>query len=190
MIGNEDAAWEVHQILDELNIPYAIIGGLAVQNWGEARYTKDVDLTIIVPIEAQETILQALSNRLQLRHPDALEFARVNRILLAQTSDGISVDISLGLPGYEDEMVARAVDYVIKPGKTIPMCSAEDLIIHKLVAGRPQDIRDIQGVIIRQAPTLDLHYIRHWLKIFAEWLEGDDVINRFEQAWRQYGSQS
>lgn len=190
MIENEVAAWEVHQILTELDIPYAIIGGLAVQNWGEARFTRDIDLTIVVPVETQEAILQALSNYLQPRLPDALEFARANRIYLAQTRDGIPVDISLGLPGYEDEMVARAVDYVIKPGKTIRMCSAEDLIIHKLVAGRPQDIRDIEGVIVRQASTLDLPYIRRWLNLFAEWLESDDVIDRFEKAWREYGPQS
>lgn len=190
MTGNEGAAWEVHQILAELKVPYAIIGGLAVQNWGEARFTKDVDLTIIIPVEEQEAILRLLSSHLHPRLPDALEFARNNRIFLAQTSDETPVDISLGLPGYEDEMVARAVDYVIKPGKTIRICSAEDLIIHKLVAGRPQDIRDIEGVIIRQATNLDLHYIRYWLKTFAEWLEGDDVIDRFEQAWRKYAPQS
>lgn len=39
MIENEDADWEVHQISAELHVPYAIIGGPAVQYWGEARFT-------------------------------------------------------------------------------------------------------------------------------------------------------
>ena len=48
MIPYEEAAWEVHQVLEDLGIPYAIIGGIAVQYWGEARFTQDT--TLIVPI--------------------------------------------------------------------------------------------------------------------------------------------
>lgn len=187
MTLNEDAAWEVHQILTELQVPYALIGGLVVQYWGEARYTKDVDLTVIVPIEDEERFLRALSERLPPRRADALEFALRHRIYMAQTKEGFPVDVSLGLPGYEEEMAARAVDYVTEAGKTIRVCSPEDLIIHKAIAGRPQDLRDIEGVIIRRGSSLDLEYIRKWLAIFAGWLETDEVLNRFEQAWRKYG---
>lgn len=187
MIPNEDAAWEVHQILAELQVPYALIGGLAVQYWGEARFTKDIDLTVIVPIEEEEMFLRTLSERLPPRIEDALEFAQRYRIFLAQTTDGFPVDVSLGLPGYEEEMATRAFDYMTKAGQTIRVCSPEDLIIHKAIAGRPQDLRDIEGVIIRRASSLDLEYIRNWLGIFAGWLETDDVIDRFEQAWHKYG---
>lgn len=43
------------------------------------------------------------------------------------------------------------------------MISAEDLIIHKCVAGRARDIEDVEGVLIRQHEHLDLHWIRSWL---------------------------
>lgn len=187
MIANEDAAREVHQILAELQVPYALIGGLAVQYWGEARFTKDIDLTVIVPIEHEEAFLRALCERLPPRREDALDFAQRHRIYLAKTKNGFPVDVSLGLPGYEEEMAARAVDYTTKAGDMIRVCSAEDLIIHKAIAGRPQDLRDIEGVIIRRASSLDLEYIRNWLAVFGGWLETDDVINRFEEAWRRYG---
>lgn len=187
MIANEQAAWEIHQLLVELNAPYAIIGGMAVQYWGEARFTKDVDLTVVVPIEEQERFVQALVDRLPPRRDDAIELAHTRRIYLTQTSQGFPVDISIGLPGYEEQLVARAIDYKLTIGHTVRLCSAEDLIIHKLIAGRPQDIYDIQAVIVRQASALDVAYIQTWLRIFAEWLESDDVINRFEDAWRQYG---
>jgi len=190
MIANEEAAWEIHQLLVNLNAAYAIIGGMAVQFWGEARFTKDVDLTVVVPIEHQERLLQALIDRLPPRREDAIELARKHRIYLTQTSKGFPVDISIGLPGYEEELVARAVDYKLKTGHTVRLCSAEDLIIHKAVAGRPQDVYDIQSIIVRQASALDLSYIRTWLRIFSEWLETDDVIDRFEQAWLKYGPAS
>lgn len=62
---------------------------------------------------------------------------------------GLAVDISLALPGYEEALFARALDYALRPGQTIRLCSAEDLVIHKAVAGRPQDLIDIQGVVDR-----------------------------------------
>lgn len=188
MTANEDAALEVHQVLSELRIPYAIIGGMAVQYWGEARFTQDLDLTVVIPIEEQEDTLRVLGNQLPPRQPNAIEFALKHRVFLVQTSVGFQVDIALGLPGYEDEVISRAIDYVIEPDKTIRLCSAEDLILHKVVANRPQDIRDLEGVIIRQGKNLDLAYIRQWLKIFAEWLAPDDIIDRFEAPWQKFQS--
>ena len=38
--------------------------------------------------------------------------------------------------------MARAEEHDLAPGKAILICSAEDLIVHKAVAGRAQDIRD------------------------------------------------
>lgn len=42
------AASEIGHFLEERGIPYLIIGGLALQYWGEPRLTRDVDLTILV----------------------------------------------------------------------------------------------------------------------------------------------
>ncbi len=157
---------------------------------GETRFTKDLDLTVIVPVEEQESFLQELIDRLPPRREDTIELAQNHRIYLTQTSKGFPVDISIGLPGYEEQLLARAVDYRLEIGQTVRICSPEDLIIHKSVAGRAQDVRDIEGVIVRQAPTLDLAYIRNWLRIFPDWLETDEILNRFEQAWRKNGPES
>jgi len=75
------------------------------------------------------------------------------------------------------------VDYEIEPGKTIRLCSAEDLIIHKAVAGRPQDISDVQGVVYRQGDKLNTAYIRQWLNEFADALADPEIVERFERAW-------
>ena len=49
---------------------------------------------------------------------------------------------------------------------------------------------DVQSIISRQKGAIDLPYIRYWLGIFAGLLETDDILNRFEQAWRKYGPES
>ncbi|MBP9502457.1 MAG: nucleotidyl transferase AbiEii/AbiGii toxin family protein [Candidatus Promineofilum sp.] len=186
----EDDLWEVHAVLIRLHLPYAIIGGAAVQIWGEPRFTQDLDLAVLAPIELLSDTVDQILAYLHPRFEDAREFAHRNRVLLVQTSTGYPVDVSFGLPGYEEMVIERAIDQEIAPGKSVRFCSPEDLIIHKSVAGRIQDVLDIQSVISRHMNELDLAYIRNWLKLFAEWLESDDVIDRFEKAWREYGPQS
>lgn len=182
-----EQTWEVHKILTDLHLPYAIIGGTAVQIWGEPRFTKDLDLTVLAPIESFSETIELLLTRLTPRIEDALSFALRSRVLLVQTPSGYPLDISFGLPGYEEEVISRAVEQEIAPGRKVCFCSAEDLLIHKLTAGRVQDVIDAQNIIARQRGQLDAAYIRSWLKIFSDLLETDDIIDRFEQAWRQYG---
>ena len=73
----------------------------------------------------------------------------------------------------------RAVDYELEPGKIVRMCSAEDLIIHKAVAGRPRDMQDIEGIVYRQRDTLDVAYAA---------VENPELPERFEIPWRKLHS--
>ncbi len=68
------------------------------------------------------------------------------------------VDVALICPHCSEEL----------HNKVVRLCSAEDLIIHKAVAGRPQDLRDIEGIVYRQGPMLDATTVRRWLGAFAE----------------------
>jgi predicted nucleotidyltransferase len=185
MNSRETAVWEIHQFLNQINIPYAIIGGMAVQHWGEPRFTQDVDLTVSAPINEPEIFLKQLLEQFPPRLDEALAFALRNRVLLVQASNGCPIDISLALPGYEDEVMERAVAYEIAPGKIVRLCSAEDLIIHKAVAGRPQDSRDIEGIVYRQRRKLDAAHIRRWLQSFADLLDKPEVLQVFETPWRK-----
>ena len=46
--------------------------------------------------------------------------------------------------------------------------SVEDLIVHKLFAGRARDVEDAVSVVRRQGQALDWAYIDHWCQQFAE----------------------
>jgi hypothetical protein len=183
MIPIFEAAWEMHIYLAQKKIPYVIIGGVAVQKWGEPRATKDVDLTISIPIEKTEKFVVNISQRFKGRTSELNEFARRTRVIPIYASNGCGVDISLALPGYEDAVMQRARSFKLAPRKTVRVCSAEDLIIHKAVAGRPQDLIDLRNVIFRQGKALDHDYIRSWLKQFSLILETDEVPQRFERMW-------
>jgi len=167
-----------------MGIPYVIIGGIAVQRWGEPRFTEDVDVTVLAPSGEEEMVVRKLISAFRPRIEDALDFALRNRVCLVQVR-GIPVDISLGLPGYEEEVMRRAVESDLGCGRTVRICSPEDLIVHKAVAGRPQDLRDIEGIVLRQAGKLDVGYIRMWLREFSAALDDPEVEERFEGIWRR-----
>ena len=181
----EQAAWEAHQYFAEQGVPYAIIGGMAVQHWGEPRFTQDIDLTVSAPLENLPQFIQRILDRFPARLENAFEFAVQNRVVLVKASNGYPLDIALGLPGYEDEMMQRIVEYRLTATQSIRICSAEDLIIHKAVAGRAQDVRDIEGIVFRQGARLDTDYIRQWLTEFEQATGSDLLLELFEEPWRK-----
>jgi len=54
---------DVVRFLQEQEIDYALIGGFAIQFWGEPRTTHDIDITVMVPFEKQENFLQKNGHR-------------------------------------------------------------------------------------------------------------------------------
>ncbi len=188
MINLFDAAWEVHTFLTTHQVPYVFIGGLAVQYWGEPRFTHDLDLTVAMPAEEVDDFVHMVTDFLSSRVDDPMSFAQRTRMVLVKASNGCQVDISLALPGYEDHVMARAVEIELEPQKSVQFCSAEDLIIHKAIAKRPRDIQDIEGIVYRQQDRLDVDYIRLWLNEFANLLADPDLLTPFEKAWRKLKS--
>ena len=116
---------------------------------------------------------------------DALSFAKKYRVLLVRTSSVVAVDIALGIPGYEEEALRRASKVSFNRLPPISILSAEDLIIHKCVAGRPRDIEDVERVLLRQRVKLDLRYIRNWLREFADIIDAHDPRAIFEGALKK-----
>ena len=132
-----------------------IIGGLAVQRWGDPRQTRDVDLTILTGLGGEERFIDPLLEAYRGRIPDARTFALEHRVVLAETPEGTPLDISLaGLP-YEERVVERASPFQIAPATNLTTCSAEDLVALKAFADRPQDWLDIEGVVVRQGNQMD-----------------------------------
>ena len=185
MNNYDQAIWEAHALLSNLGISYAVVGGDAVQNWGEPRLTQDINLIVQSPLEDLAGFVRRIIQQFTPRLDDALEFALQNRVILVSVSNGCPLDISLGLPGYEDVVVERAVSVELESGKVIKICSAEDLIIHKAVAGRAQDVRDIEGIIYRQGDSLDADTIRKWLKEFSDVTGDSGLIDLFERPWQE-----
>ena len=84
---------------------------------------------------------------------------------------------------YEFEAIERAVMTTYE-GVTFPVCTAEDLIIHKAISEREKDWLDIDGVLDKGGKGLDQGYIMLWLEQFAEALERPQILQRYRSLMR------
>lgn len=152
--------------LTSKEIPYMIIGGQAVLLYGEPRLTRDIDITLGVGFEKLSQLFELLKKlKLVALPPNPSDFVRKTWVLPTQDpKTKIRVDFVFSFTPYEREAIEKARD--VKIGKTkVKFASPEDIIIHKLFAGRPRDIEDVKSILIKN-PDLNTSYIQKWLKEF------------------------
>ena len=85
----------------------------------------------------------------------------------------------LGSSEYQRQALERTIAVVLPAlGTEVPVLACEDLILHKLLAGRILDYADIDALLRANLPALDLSYLAHW----SETLGLDDDL---EQIWTE-----
>jgi len=171
------AARDLQAFFESRHWGFCYIGGLAVLRWGEPRFTRDLDVTVLCPFGREDNVVGPL---LQAgyggRIPDAPEFARQNRVALLQAPSGIPIDLALGALPFEECMVERSSLFQFDPNCPLRTCSAEDLVILKLFAFRPRDILDAETVASRQESTFDWHYVERNLQPLADAKEQPEIM--------------
>ena len=131
--------------LDDGGIEYAVCGGLAMAIHGFARATLDID--ILIQVGSLERAYEiAAKNGFDIRGLDisfkerAVEIRRVSKI--DDTGEVLSLDLLLVTPQVEDVWQTREdIDFL---GNKLSVVSREGLIKMKTLAGRPQDLADIE----------------------------------------------
>lgn len=172
------AAVEVNQAFRSMGHPYCIIGGLALQRWGEPRMTIDIDVTVFSGFGNESAVVEQLLERFPARIEDVVSFAQQNRIALLKTADGVGIDVSLGALPFEERVMERSSVWTIPEYGDIRTCSAEDLVVLKAFASRPQDWIDVENVIIRQGSKLDRNLILKELQPLVELKEEPKILDR------------
>ena len=161
--------------LEEQNYRYAVIGGIALSQWGAVRATRDVDIKVLVP----NTDYAGVRNALRTKFPNrARQHAPDNPLIVAVNVDEVIVDFLLAVPGYEEQIIEHAVRRDLN-GFSAWICSAEDLIIQKIYSGRDKDWPDVEALLIAQDGKLDETYIEDWLEQFAEALEKPEILTKY-----------
>lgn len=145
--------------LETRRFRYALIGGLAASMRGRIRATEDLDLILRCDLDEALTLVESLNEAgfspLLEDHEQVARSALL--IPLVERASGIQLDLAIGLSGFEREIVERA-DPMILDGHEVFVATPEDLIVLKVLAGRPQDVQDINGIVAIHAERLDWEY--------------------------------
>ena len=156
------------QIFEEMQIPYAVMGGLAVRLYAIPRPTYDVDFTIAIARERLPALYDALEaagytvgDEYRKGWTDTIAgMPLIKTRLYLENGRGIDVDIFLAESDFQQKLLSRRKRELFDER---PVCfvTAEDLILLKLVASRPRDIADVTDVLFTQG-RLDVEYMRSW----------------------------
>ena len=182
MYGVEDLLTRVARSLSRQKIPYMIIGGQAVLLYGAPRLTRDIDITLGLDTDAIESVLGlAAKMGLRLLHEKAKQFALETKVLPTEDpASGFRIDFVFSSTPYERQAIQRAKRVRIK-GTVVRFASLEDLIIHKMFAGRAVDLEDVKGLLIQNNKKIDLRYIRRWLRKFVKLPGKENCVATFDR---------
>ena len=170
--------------LKRANLRYMVIGGQAVLLHGEPRLTKDIDITVAAGIDRLESVLRVAdaSNLDPLVDPE--DFTTRTMVLpCLHRESGIRVDFIFSFSTYERDAIDRAVEVDIG-GSAVRFATAEDLIVHKVLAGRARDLEDVRSILLKN-PDVDRSLVGNALVSFQESLDvGATLTQRFEDICR------
>ena len=171
--------------LEPLELPMAVVGGIALAAWKHVRATRDVDLLLGVGQHDPKAAL----NRLRAADvrpkgdPAARSIGRLDVIqLLYEPPDtfvDLQIDLLLAKSGYhlgalDRRVLTRLPDLDLE----IAVLACEDMILHKLLAGRIIDRADAAGLLRANRRSLDLDYLTRWIGALS-------LTQQFGEIWSE-----
>jgi hypothetical protein len=172
------------QSLSKQNIPYMIIGGQAVLLYGEPRLTRDIDITLGVDTDRLNDLLEIIKkNELKWIPEDPVSFVKETMVLPAvKETSGVRIDFVFSFTPYETQAIKRARKITIQ-NETVFFASPEDVLIHKIFAGRPRDLEDVR-TILQKNKNIDFPYIQQWLNTFDRSFSERKLFQTFNAIYR------
>jgi hypothetical protein len=173
--------------LEPLELPVALMGGLALAVWKHVRATRDVDLLLGIGEEDVESVLghlRAAAIRPK-RSPPVVTVGGLQIAQLLYTPPDVFVDLQIDLllarSGFALESLRRRVPTQLSGlDVTIDVLTCEDLIVHKLLAGRLLDRVDAAALLRANRRTMDVAFL---IKSAAELGISRDLAEVWKEAF-------
>lgn len=167
--------------LAELGFPSAVIGGLAISIWGDPRVTRDADLKVLVSREQANDLLAAVGSRYTVVQSQPIEAIRRFGYVFVQDEFKNRIDLLFTDTSFDETVIRRALRIKVLPRIYLNFCTAEDLIVYKMLSTRERDIGDVRSVIQRQGDKLDDTYIFDWLRQFEQALDDSTLVSTYRR---------
>lgn len=165
----EDAALDVAEALQALDVPYMLVGSLSTNRYGIPRMTRDADFVV----ELGDTPIQAVARKLgpRFRLEPQMSFETVtgtlrHELIVPDTQFKVEL-FSLSNDPHDRERFGRRRPATLL-GRTVWLPTVEDVIITKLrwasIASRAKDRDDVRDVIAVQdvQGAIDWPYVYTW----------------------------
>jgi len=149
--------------LDDAGLPYVVIDGQAVIQHGYSRSTLDVGFTIPVGFDRFTDVVQHLNaSGIQPRFEQDEQAILLSQIYFGYHA-GLEVraDFSFVDAPYLKLAIQRATLHEIE-NQLVRFLSLEDLLIHKMLASRKQDIADVDQ-LLKLHNDVDHAEVQRWL---------------------------
>jgi hypothetical protein len=171
-------------VFDRLEVPYAVMGGIAVRAHSIPRATRDVDVTASLALEdiprlaaAFEELGYSLPEAYSRGWTDQVAEMPLIKVRCYFPQGDVDVDIFIATTPFQRSLMERR-QLADLQGAAVWVVSAEDMILLKLAASRPRDLVDVADILFMQG-QLDETYMRTWAKRL-------DLSERLEKALREH----
>ena len=157
-----------------------LFGAQAVVSYGAPRFSADVDVTVqLDPDDPARFVrdMEAAGFALRVGDPDFVQRTRV--MPFAHVATGMPLDVVLAGSGLEEEFLDRAKTTVIG-GTRVPLIDVADLIVGKILAGRPKDAEDARSLWRLHGSDARRRRIRRLLQLLEKALGQSDLLTGFE----------
>jgi len=154
-----DSVIAFQSLMDKASVSCMAIGGIAVSVWGEPRLTRDIDMKVLIHREDRSRLIEILKTFTPLNE-DPNEAFRRHGLAFFLDPEGIRIDVMLADTIFDEIAIERASEVTFANDQTIRVCSAEDLIIYKMLSTRLKDRADVESIIQKQDdhPSLTINH--------------------------------
>lgn len=156
--------------LEPLNLPMAVMGGLALARWQHVRATRDVDLLLALGSLDLDKVLATLQARdvHARRSPPKVSLGSLSIVQLnyevPETFIPVQIDLLLAESEYHRTALARSVSTRLPDmDLEVSVLTCEDLVLHKLLAGRIIDRADSAALLRANRDILEVTYLQEWV---------------------------
>jgi predicted nucleotidyltransferase len=171
----------VARCLSEAGIPYMVIGGQAVLQYGLPRFTQDIDITIAMTPRETNEVLNSIEGSFRILPRDIEKFIQDTWVLpVEHLETGVRVDFIFSVTAFEREAIERAREINVED-MLIRYISPEDLIVQKIIAGRAIDLEDTKSILDIQGERIDMERIEKSVIAFSREMGEEEWLNRWQE---------
>jgi len=155
------------QILEELKIPYMVVGSFSSNQYGPSRSTKNADLVIQHSSDTFRELIRRLEPEIKVDRQISFESVTgTARNIATVVKTGFQIEFFRLSKDSHDLRRFERRKKIHFEGSSIWMQTVEDVVITKLRwilnADRPRDLADVREVLSASRDVIDWDYVNQW----------------------------